>query len=243
MPFAPLRQPDLWDRDEDALGDWVVRASRRARRLSVRVWRAGAVEIVVPPGARPVDVARFVAQQRSWIERQRARCRPLVCEPFPPARIVLAATSEEWDCALLPGARAPLRVHGTRLVLAAGLDSERLRLALRRWLMARAQADFAAPLAALAVAMGVGYRRLQVRRQRTRWGSCSTRGTISLNCCLLFQRPAVVRYLMVHELAHLTHMNHSARFWRQVAHFEPHWRELDRELAQGWRQVPHWAVA
>jgi len=46
--------------------------------------------------------------------------------------------------------------------------------------------------------------------QRTRWGSCSTRGTISLNLCLLFQRPAVLQYLMVHELAHLKHMKSRA---------------------------------
>ena len=79
-----------------------------------------------------------------------------------------------------------------------------------------------------------------IRRQRTRWGSCSTRGTISLNCCLLFQRPAVVRYLMIHELAHTLHMNHSRRFWHCVARHCPEYRSLDRELLDGWRRVPDW---
>ena len=82
--------------------------------------------------------------------------------------------------------------------------------------------------------------RLQVRCQRTRWGSCSRRGTISLNVCLLFQPPEVLRYLLVHELAHLRHMNHSARFWAEVARHEPDWKALDRELLQGWRRVPSW---
>ena len=58
--------------------------------------------------------------------------------------------------------------------------------------------------------------------------------------CLLFQRPEVLRYLMVHELSHLRHMNHSARFWAEVARHEPHWKALDRELLQGWRRVPSW---
>ena len=243
MRTAALRQLPLWGQDEEVAPGWNVRESPRARRLSVRVWRDGVVEIVVPRRTRPEEIARFVARHRPWIERQRQRCQPAGHEPFPPQRIALAATVEDWDCALLPAARVPLVAAEGRLLLAAEQEPGRLRLVLRRWLMARAQAAFAAPLAALAAEMGVGYQRLQIRRQRTRWGSCSTRGTVSLNCCLLFQRPEVVRYLMVHELAHVTYMNHSARFWRQVERFEPGWRALDRELVQGWRQVPRWALA
>jgi hypothetical protein len=128
------------------------------------------------------------------------------------------------------------------LVLPAAVEPVRLRALLQRWLATRALVALEPGLARLASEMGVGYSRLQIRRQRTRWGSCSTRGTISLNSCLLFQRPEVVRYLMVHELAHVEHMNHSARFWRHVARFEPGWRELDRELVQGWQRVPRWAL-
>ena len=95
----------------------------------------------------------------------------------------------------------------------------------------------------LAVQMNCGFQRLQIRLQRSRWGSCSRQGTISLNGCLLFQRPQVVRYLLVHELAHRQHMNHGPRFWALVAEHEPEWRTLDRELVHGWRQVPRWALA
>jgi predicted metal-dependent hydrolase len=129
---------------------------------------------------------------------------------------------------------------GLLRLVGATVDPARLRAALVDWLIGRAQASFAAPLAALADIMGCRLQRLQVRCQRTRWGSCSTRGTINLNCCLLFQRAEMVRYLMIHELAHLTHMNHSARFWAQVARFEPDWRSLDRELVRGWERVPRW---
>jgi predicted metal-dependent hydrolase len=83
---------------------------------------------------------------------------------------------------------------------------------------------------------------VQIRSQRRRWGSCSTRGTISLNLCLLFQRQAVLQYLMVHELAHLRHMNHGPRFWELVGQYEPQWREFDLELTRGWSQVPRWLL-
>ncbi len=66
------------------------------------------------------------------------------------------------------------------------------------------------------------------------------RGTISLNACLLFQRPEVVDYLIVHELMHVNHMNHSKRFWQAVEKHCADWRALDRELLQGWRHVPRW---
>ena len=58
----------------------------------------------------------------------------------------------------------------------------------------------------------------------------------------MFQPAEVVRYLFVHELAHTVHMNHSRSFWRLVERLEPGWQSLDRDLARGWRHVPHWAI-
>jgi predicted metal-dependent hydrolase len=92
----------------------------------------------------------------------------------------------------------------------------------------------------LADNMGFRVDRVHIRRQRTRWGSCSSRRVVSLNCALLFMAPAVVRYLMLHELAHLKHMNHSGEFWRLLESWEPASRPLDRQLMAGWRVIPEW---
>jgi len=115
-----------------------------------------------------------------------------------------------------------------------------LRSALRAWLMRVARQRLEPRVAAVAARCGVRYTKVAIRRQRSRWGSCSVRGTISLNTCLLFQRPEVVDYLVVHELTHVRHMNHSARFWQAVERHCPGWRALDRELLDGWRHVPRW---
>jgi predicted metal-dependent hydrolase len=69
------------------------------------------------------------------------------------------------------------------------------------------------------------------------------RGTISLNLCLLFQQREVVDYLIIHELMHVKHMNHSARFWAAVEQHCANWRALDRELLDGWRSVPRWVFS
>jgi predicted metal-dependent hydrolase len=117
-----------------------------------------------------------------------------------------------------------------------------MRRALIRWLTQHAQARLGTRLAEVAQQHGFSYSALKLRRQRTRWGSCSARGIISLNLALLFQSPEVLRYLMCHELAHTRHMNHSARFWRCVEECEPRYRSLDAQLRTGWSHVPSWLL-
>ena len=80
-----------------------------------------------------------------------------------------------------------------------------------------------------------------VRGQKTRWGSCSTQKTISLNYKLLFLPDELARYLFVHELCHTRHLNHSARFWRLVQSREPNYERLENQLTDAWRYVPLWA--
>jgi predicted metal-dependent hydrolase len=222
---------------------WRVRVSPRARRMTIRVFAGGRVEIAVPRTARPGAIERFVGQHREWIAR---KIEELGAHPAPiapvPERIDLAFSGESWLVEWLE-ADGPLRLRteGTTI----RLSGSRSRIAearglLQEWLIDRARERLEPMLQAVARATGLGYERMQVRRQRTRWGSCSRRGTISLNCCLLFQPPAVVRYLLVHELCHTCQMNHSARFWRLVEQHEPDHRRLDRELVRGWRHVPAW---
>ena len=73
--------------------------------------------------------------------------------------------------------------------------------------------------------MGVEYDKIEVRNQRTKWGSCSTTGTLGLNWRLMMAPPGVVDYIVVHELAHLREQNHSDEFWSLVAEFEPDYEQ------------------
>ncbi|HET9389646.1 MAG TPA: SprT family zinc-dependent metalloprotease [Steroidobacteraceae bacterium] len=240
----PTSQLPLWSEKDGAQG-WVVRQSRRARRLAVRVFHTGRVEVVVPSRTSPTAVERFVTRHRGWIERkcEEARSRAGPAAPFPPARIEFPACHEIWKVHLAGGdhgARLTELGHGLLALSGDSTDGRAVRLALRRWLLQRAERVLEPALARLAQELGYEYQRVLIRRQRTRWGSCSTRGTISLNCCLMFQRPAVVHYLMIHELAHTLHMNHSRRFWQAVSRHCCAYRVLDRELVAGWRCVPSW---
>ena len=79
---------------------------------------------------------------------------------------------------------------------------------------------------------------LLVKSQRTRWASCSSLRNLSLNTKLLFLSPELVRYVVIHELCHTVHMNHSKEFWRLVASLEPDFKVLDQELRRAWKIVP-----
>ena len=243
MLDAPTPQLSLWS-DTDPSELWAVRESRRARRLAVRVFRSGRVEIVVPTRTSRLRVEDFIARHRVWIERKRAEARrhAAVSEPFPPRQVSLSGCGEVWQVQLAGGNGRPRLVPVGDILRLRGdcNDAHGLRQALRRWLMGRARVVLDRLLWQCARERGFHYERMIVRRQRTRWGSCSARGTISLNCCLLFQRHEVLDYLLVHELAHTRHLNHSRRFWRCVAEHCPDHRALDRELLDGWRRVPAW---
>ncbi len=227
-------------------GTWPVRTSLKARRLSVRVFPGGRVDIVVPMGTRPATVERFVAHHRSWIERKVSEFRALagLAGDALPEEIVFNASGRRIAVSCEAGlGPARLRHDDTTLLVTGDLTrTTHVRHLLQRWVLREAHRLLVPWLEREATRSGLTYQRAQIRRQRTRWGSCSRRGTISLNACLLFQPAEVVRYLLIHELAHTQHMDHSRRFWDLVASHEPDWRQLDRQLAGGWREVPGWVL-
>lgn len=219
---------------------FAVRVSPRARRLTARVHVGGRVEIVVPIGVNARAVRDFVQRFTPWIDRKVAAMQ-CVREPSAPVpqSIDFTYTGERFNVHFTAAERRSLTHRATDLYLEAP-GPEEARGLLRMWLKHAASERLGPPLLALARELDYPIQKVVIRCQRTRWGSCSTRGTVSLNCSLVFLRDDIVRYLFLHELAHMRHMNHSASFWRLVESLEPEYRRLDRELLAGWRTVPLW---
>lgn len=228
-----------------AESDLIVRRTSRARRLSITVHPSGRVEVLAPKRVSDRAVSSFVAEHASWIHTTqidfRARYGPT--ERSLPRAIELAALNERVivHYERCDGDFVRSRQSRDRLVLRGdvGADAE-CRKVLKRWLAKLARDRLGPSLARLAAVTGLGYQRLQIRSQRTCWGSHSSSGTISLNYCLLFLRPELVRYLLIHELSHSRHMNHSRRFWALVERHEPDYKKLDAELGAAWSEIPGW---
>lgn len=102
--------------------------------------------------------------------------------------------------------------------------SQTQRLALEQRYIKAAREYFPKRAAYFQPLTGGEYHRITIRDQKTRWGSCSARGTLSFNWRLMLAPPAVLDYVVVHELCHLTHMNHSPAFWQAVADVCPDYR-------------------
>ena len=237
MPGA-ARQLRLFA-DTEKPGDspgFSVRESGRAKRLAIKVYPRGRVEVVVPNRTSAATVQQFVEAHREWIRDARAEfAKDHVPEPFAVPVSVRLPAIERAFCVRYErdtgGPSVRYRVVGNTVVLSGRTSDESLCVqALKRWLTALAKKEYLPRLQALATETANPFRKMHVRGQKTCWGSHSSTGTISINVCLLFLDPTLLRYLMIHELCHARHMNHSPRFWRLVGSFEPDFRKLDREL-------------
>ena len=111
---------------------------------------------------------------------------------------------------------------------------------LRKWLAHRAKRDLGPWLKQLGFHLNLPCRHISVRGQKTCWASCSTKKDISLNFKLLFLPRPLVHYVLVHELCHTVHMNHSKAFWALVEEKQPDYRWRKEAIKTAWRYVPRW---
>jgi predicted metal-dependent hydrolase len=214
--------------------------------LTLRLLPPHTLELVVPRGTRAAEVAAFVNANRQWIEAARnelAAAQPLRSEGLP-QRVDLRAIGASWQVQYQhqPQSLPRCRVQGDVLEVRtrdAGYRSA--AAALRGWLLDQADYHLAPWLLRESAVVGRRPTHVQVRLQRTRWGSCSSSGTVSINAALLFVEPPLARYLFIHELCHLISLNHSRKFWAAVARFEPNYESLDRQLTEAWTEIPLWA--
>ena len=102
-------------------------------------------------------------------------------------------------------------------------------------------ANFLGPwLRSLSKDCNLPFNQISVRGQKTRWGSCSSDRNISLNYKLLFLPPQVARYVLIHELCHTVHMNHSKEFWQLVQKNDPLYKQWDHDLKNVNQYIPQW---
>jgi predicted metal-dependent hydrolase len=229
--------------DDFSLGDgWRVRESSRARNLRIQVFPHGGVEIVVPPRTSKKTVQGFINEHRDWIVKTRAEFLDRrQGETLLPEEIVLQGIGETLRVVYLNSESSRVRQNGDDLlVFVANKTPEDVWPVLQGWLKRKARSHLSNSLTALSRETRLFPSGLQVRLQKTRWGSCSPRGTLSLNAAVLLRPPEELRYVIIHELCHLQHMNHSRRFWQLVERFEPDYRAIDRQLAAAWECTPMW---
>ena len=162
-----------------------------------------------------------------------------------PDLITLPALGEEWAVQYNPTSSTVVqaRSNGNGILVVSGKTAnvKAVGNAMKRWLAREARSSLVPWLSELSETARLKFGKVTIRGQRTRWGSCSTSGTISLNYRLLFLEPDLVRYVLHHELCHTIHPNHSRRFWSALEQLEPGCRAMSRDVRVAMKVVPEWA--
>lgn len=247
MPSTSAPVPSVLLRNGRAL-PYRIKRNARSRRVRLIFCPREGLTVTAPARMAAGRVAKAVQDCREWIESQllRAAAAPKPQGAALPEAIDLPAIGESWRIERLPTVAASVSVRdaGDLLILRGRVDDDSAcRAALARWLTRKAREAFSQLLYELGRKHGFpegACTAVRVGRQRTRWGSRSPRGVISLNLAILFLTPEQARYVLVHELCHGFEMNHSPRFWERVAACQPDWRDVRRSMRGARIEGPGW---
>jgi len=213
---------------QDSTISYTLKQSYRTRSIRLEIRRESGLTVVVPRKYTPKQVEDILVQKSRWILRHLNGGKPLQMPLFKPSpghgdslpylgktiEIVVTAESGQYPAARLTDGRLLIS-------LTSGANTASL---LEKWFRAQAKLVFTQKADTFKVIMGLSYNAILIRGQKTRWGSCSPRGNITLNWKLLMAPPEIVDYVIIHELAHRKYMNHSRRFWQFVERYCPRWK-------------------
>ncbi|TVS11546.1 MAG: M48 family peptidase [Wenzhouxiangella sp.] len=248
-PFLPVST----ESSESSELPYRVRVHPRARHVRLRIDPRQGLIVTVPARFDRRRIPALLADRAEWIRRVQDGQAAIRNDHEPallgnrPARISLPAIDREWsvDYRTTRRRRLALEEQTDRLVfhlpaLADDALDQRISVALKKWLLASGRHTLPQWVAHLAAAHGFRYGAVRVRNQRSRWGSCSSRGDLSINARLLFCPAPACEYVLVHELVHTVHPDHSPAFWNRVAELVPDYQRQQSALTNAWLCLPEW---
>lgn len=197
----------------------------RARRLTLRIEPAGSLRMTVPPGMPAREIDGFLARHRGWLEERlaklpdRPQVRPGVKLPFKGVPHSILHEASPRGTVLIgqdETGRPALVVHG---------DRRHLPRRLADFLKRQARAEIEPLVMKHAATVGRRAKAIRYRDTVSRWGSCTADGTLSFSWRIMMAPPAVIDYLVAHEVAHLKEMNHGPQFWKLCESLCPRTKE------------------
>ncbi|QJD28752.1 M48 family metallopeptidase [Methylococcus geothermalis] len=215
-----------------------LRRSARAKYLRLLI-RPEGIEVVAPDGLPESTVLAFVRQHSGWaqaklaeLQARLAKLRQGQAERFPAEGGSVPLEGRETPLFIEETGGSRIRVsledRGLRLILPRACGAERdryVRDALFGWMKRRLPGRVAECVQRHGPQHGLYPRQLRIKSMRTRWGSCGPANDVNLNWLLGLAPPSVLEYVVVHELCHIRHRNHSRDFWELVSAHLPDWRQ------------------
>jgi len=227
---------------QESIPDYRLRISARAKKFRLNVHRDGSVEAVLPKTMDIQEAKELVYQYKDWILQKQAAIlseKEGVEEPQYPEIISFPAIHETFRVKYTEASCNSWECHDGHLSVCYQNESY-IHKILQDWLKQQGKQYLPSMLADVAKDMQESYPSVSIRLQKTRWGSCSSQRRINLNAKLLLLPLPMIRSVLVHELAHLQHLNHSAQFWKRVEEFDLNYAENRHALRIAERKLPAW---
>ncbi len=210
-----------------------IRWSQRARRVRLVVKPAG-IELVLPPHVSESEAMGFLSQHCEWAERKLTEVRGQDKPGSAPLGSGSQVPFQGRDVPLIVYEHAGSRLKIKRMqdgsfeILVPPISSisvdQQIRSALFVWVKQWMRVEAGRLAQQHGLMSGLRPREIRIKRMKTRWGSCGPQNDINLNWLLAFTPPSVLEYVVVHEICHIRHRNHSRDYWDLVSQHLPDWR-------------------
>lgn len=207
---------------------YTIKRSNRIRYVRLELRRQTGLTVVIPRFFDTDQISEILQSKINWIVSKLARYTEET--PCPALELRDGSTVPYLGRALKVAVQAArdgdhVILEQDRLIVSVQPTADNIEPIIRQWYRAQALEFIERRAKELGTELGLSYKRLVIRSQKTRWGSCSHKGNLSFNWKLIIAPEPVIDYVIIHELAHIKEMNHSRRFWKLVADNCPAWRE------------------
>jgi predicted metal-dependent hydrolase len=224
-----------------------IKKHRRARHVKLRAVPSQGLVLTVPYRFNLKEIPAILEEHKAWITKQLQQLQlPSQSADTLPEKIELFAMNETWTIFYMQcDTKLEIieRPH-QEIVLIGNVNDQKLcKEKLIFWVRNKAKKYLIAQLDAVGEMTQLTYENVTIRDQQTLWGSCTVKKSISLNYKLIFLPNHLVRHVIIHELCHTKHLNHSMRFWRLVAKYDPTWESNRRELRRADKYIPAWVIS
>ncbi len=225
--MAPIKKEKLLSIEGDIF-PYTMIYSRRAKYLRLQVSIDNLLEVIIPLKAKYPPVNKFISSNKDWIIRHCLN-RQNSQKTY---RYLGQKISVEQQFHLFSNENYLYFKRNKLLISSSNYSDKNIDQIYEGWLKERACEYIPSRVKELADKYGFNYNKVDVKSQKTRWGSCSNKRNLSFNYKLLYFNVEVIDYVIVHELCHLKQMNHSYKFWKLVEEILPNYNSLKYQLKE-----------
>lgn len=213
----------------------LVRRRRNQKYINIRITLDGEVVVSAPYGVSLRKITESLRKKEQWIKKHLEKVAAGRSKHDPMRNLFLGGVPHTVEVLADQRRKRTIQVTpDTQTIVVRAADTSRKHVLglLQRHLEREARRHFHSRAPELSAATGIPYARLFIRNQRSRWGSSSGRGNISINWRAIMLPPQVQDYLIIHELSHQVHLNHSKAFWTVVERHCPDYRQANKWLRE-----------